>query len=101
MADVVIINKVDTADHKNVVEVQTNTRPVLPAMGYGDRQIKDLEDTINQTPVDMVIIATPIDLGRLININLPSQRVRYQLQEIGLPTLTDLLRARFELLGDD
>jgi predicted GTPase len=55
----------------------------------------DLEETINNTPADMVIIATPIDLARLINIRKPHQRVRYELQEIGQPTLTDLLRERF------
>ncbi len=176
MADVVVINKVDTADHHNVVEVQQNVRSVnktavivkaaspifvddpaairgkrvlvvedgptlthgemaygagvvaanyfdaaeiidprpyavrtiaatyekypttgsvLPAMGYGKAQMADLEETINQTPADMVIVATPIDLAKIINIKLPSQRVRYELQEIGQPTLTDLLRQTF------
>ncbi len=71
------------------------TGAVLPAMGYGGDQMADLEETINRTPADMVIIATPIDLGKIINIKLPSQRVRYELQEIGQPTLTDLLRQRF------
>lgn len=176
LADVVVINKVDTADHQNVVKVQQNIRlvnpkavivkaaspimvedplairdkrvlvvedgptlthgdmsygagyiaatyydareivdprpyavrsisktyetypdtgPILPAMGYGDEQIKDLEATINQTPSDLVLIATPIDLGRLVNINKPSQRVRYKLQEIGQPTLKELLEEKF------
>jgi predicted GTPase len=176
MADVVVINKIDTADHANVVTVQENIRrvnptaaivkaaspifvddpqairgqrvlvvedgptlthgemaygagvvaaqyfeageiidprpyavrtiqatyekypttgAVLPAMGYGAEQMKDLAETINNTPADMVIIATPIDLGRLIDIKLPSQRVRYELQEIGLPTLTGLLEKKF------
>ncbi len=72
-----------------------NTGPVLPAMGYSPEQIADLEETINRTPVDMVLVATPIDLGRLVDIDRPSQRVRYELQEIGRPTLTDLLRATF------
>lgn len=176
LADVVVINKVDTADHQNVVKVQQNIRlvnpkavivkaaspimvedplairdkrvlvvedgptlthgemsygagyvaatyydareivdprpyavrsisktyetypdtgPILPAMGYGNEQIKDLEATINQTPSDLVLIATPIDLGRLVNINKPSQRVRYKLQEIGQPTLKELLEEKF------
>lgn len=176
MADVVVINKVDTADHHNVVEVQQNVRSVnktavivkaaspifvddpaairgkrvlvvedgptlthgemaygagvvaanyfdaaaiidprpyavrtisatyekypttgsvLPAMGYGKAQMADLEETINQTPADMVIVATPIDLAKLIDIRLPNQRVRYELQEIGQPTLKDLLRQTF------
>jgi len=68
---------------------------VLPAMGYGGDQIADLEETINNTPADMVIIATPIDLGRLINIRQPNQRVRYELQEIGTPTLKALITERF------
>ncbi|MCP4183004.1 MAG: GTPase, partial [Hyphomicrobiales bacterium] len=170
MADAVLINKIDTADHKDVVTVQQNIRKVnqrativkgaspvfvddaagirgkrvlvvedgptlthgemaygagvvaaeyfeageivdphpyavrsiaetyakypttgavLPAMGYGRSQIADLEETINQTPADMVLIATPIDLAKLINIQKPSQRVRYELQEIGQPTLSD------------
>ena len=72
-----------------------STGAVLPAMGYGGDQIADLEETINSTPADMVIIATPIDLGKLINIKLPSQRVRYALQEIGQPTLSTLLKERF------
>jgi predicted GTPase len=70
------------------------TGAVLPAMGYGGDQIADLEETISRTPAEMVIIATPIDLGRLINIRQPSQRVRYELQEIGQPDLTQLLRQR-------
>jgi predicted GTPase len=71
------------------------TGPVLPAMGYGSEQMADLEETINRTPVDLVIIATPIDLGRLVDIDKPNQRVRYELQEIGQPTLSDLLRQKF------
>jgi predicted GTPase len=76
-------------------EAYPNTGPILPAMGYGGDQIADLEETINRTPADLVIIATPIDLNRLIDIKLPSQRVRYELQEIGRPTLTELLDERF------
>ncbi|MBP6015947.1 MAG: hypothetical protein KA586_04445 [Candidatus Promineofilum sp.] len=71
------------------------TGAVLPAMGYGREQIADLEESINRTPVDMVLIATPIDLGRLVDIDKPNQRVRYELQEIGRPTLSDLLQERF------
>lgn len=71
------------------------TGAVLPAMGYGGDQMVDLEETINRTPADLVLIATPIDLARLVTINKPCQRVRYELQEIGQPTLTDLLRERF------
>ncbi len=66
---------------------------LLPAMGYGDRQVKDLEATVNATPADLVLIATPIDLRRLINIKVPALRVSYELQEIGRPTLADEIDA--------
>ncbi|MBM4430210.1 MAG: GTPase, partial [Chloroflexi bacterium] len=59
------------------------TGPVLPAMGYGAKQVAELGETINSTPCDLVIIATPIDLRRMVKIHQPSQRVRYELQEIG------------------
>jgi predicted GTPase len=175
MADVIVINKVDTADNKNVVAVQQNSRSVnphatiiraaspifvedpdairgkrvlviedgptlthgemgygagyvaanyfdaaeiidpepyavdsiaatykkypnargiLPAMGYGGEQIEDLEETVNATPADLVLIATPIDLARLIDIEKPAQRVRYALQIIGQPDLKEILRER-------
>ena len=71
------------------------TGDVLPAMGYGDAQIKELEQTINNAEVDLVIIGTPIDLSRLMKINKPTQRVRYELQIIGKPTLEDLLKEKF------
>jgi predicted GTPase len=77
-------------------EKYPSTGAVLPAMGYGDAQMRDLEQTINQTDADLVLIGTPIDLNLLININKPSQRVRYELQEIGQPTLEDLLKAKFK-----
>lgn len=76
-------------------EKYPTTGPVLPAMGYGGDQIADLEETINNTPADLVLIATPIDLGRIINIKLPSQRVRYEFQAVGEPTLSQLLQERF------
>ncbi|MCK4892904.1 MAG: GTPase [Calditrichia bacterium] len=64
---------------------------LLPAMGYDDQQIKDLEKTINQTECDVVIIGTPIDLRKLININKTAVRVTYELQEIGKPDLKETL----------
>lgn len=64
---------------------------LLPAMGYGAKQIKDLETTINKVPCDVVIIGTPIDLSRLIKIEKPSVRIRYDLQEIGNPNLNTIL----------
>ncbi|MEJ2052741.1 MAG: cyclic 2,3-diphosphoglycerate synthase [Calditrichaceae bacterium] len=68
---------------------------LLPAMGYGKKQIKDLEATINKTDCDLVIIGTPIDLRKLVNINKPALRVTYELQEIGKPDLTDVLKKFF------
>lgn len=65
---------------------------LLPAMGYGDRQVKDLEATINKTDCDVVIIGTPIDLRKLVKLNKPAVRVTYELQEIGKPDLTDVLK---------
>jgi predicted GTPase len=64
---------------------------LLPAMGYGEEQMRDLEATIAKTPADVVLVATPIDLRRLIRIDRPALRVRYELQEIGRPDLGDVL----------
>ena len=72
-----------------------NTGAILPAMGYGDAQMKDLEQTINSSGVDLVLSATPIDLTRVIDVKKPMQRVRYELQEIGRPDLRDILSAKF------
>jgi predicted GTPase len=64
---------------------------VLPAMGYGDDQLAELEETINATDCDVVVTGTPIDLGRLIESRHPIRHVRYELEEIGSPTLADVL----------
>ncbi|MEW5872998.1 MAG: cyclic 2,3-diphosphoglycerate synthase [Chloroflexota bacterium] len=72
-----------------------STGSVLPAMGYGEAQTRELEQTINAIDADLVIIGTPIDLTRILKINKPYQRVRYELQEIGQPTLEDILKAKF------
>jgi len=64
---------------------------VLPAMGYGDEQISELEQTIEATPCDLVVVATPIDVGRLLHFSKPTVRASYELQEIGSPTLEDVL----------
>ncbi len=72
------------------------TGNVLPAMGYGDNQVRELEKTIKNADVDLVVIGTPIDLTRVMKIDKPSQRVRYELQEIGKPTLEDILKAKFK-----
>jgi predicted GTPase len=67
---------------------------LLPAMGYGQEQVRDLEATIARTPCDLVLIATPIDLRRVLKLDKPALRVGYELQEIGKPDLADVL-ARF------
>jgi predicted GTPase len=71
------------------------TGPVLPAMGYGDLQIKELAETIEATPCDMVIIGTPIDLRRVVRIDRPAERVWYELQVVSQPTLAEIIQARF------
>lgn len=68
----------------------SGTGPILPAMGYGDAQMHDLQQTIENADVDLVISATPIDLNRVIKVTKPMERVRYELQEIGEPTLVDV-----------
>ncbi|HEV8595705.1 MAG TPA: cyclic 2,3-diphosphoglycerate synthase [Thermoplasmata archaeon] len=65
---------------------------VLPAMGYGDKQVKELEDTINAATCDVVVSGTPVDLRRIVKANKPIVRVRYELDEIGRPNLEDVLR---------
>lgn len=67
--------------------------PVLPAMGYGATMIHELEQTINSADADLVIVGTPIDLSRFLKINKPVQRAYYELQEIGRPTLEDVVAA--------
>ncbi len=67
---------------------------LLPAMGYGEQQMKDLEETINRTDCDSVVVGTPIDLGRILKINKPSTRVKYELQEIGDITLETVLKEK-------
>ena len=76
---------------KATYEKYPSTGEILPAMGYGEEQIRELEETINRSPAELVIIGTPIDLRRLIDISVPSDRVRYELQVIGQPSLDDIL----------
>jgi predicted GTPase len=73
----------------------SETGALLPAMGYGDKQRADLEKTISKTPADIVVVATPIDLGSIIKLDKPFRRVRYELQELGNPTVAELLREKF------
>jgi predicted GTPase len=76
-------------------EKYPNIGKLLPAMGYGKNQIKDLETTINNTECDLVIIGTPIDLRKIVKLNKPAVRVTYELQEIGKPDLMDALKDFF------
>ena len=77
-------------------EKYPHTGIILPAMGYGSEQVHDLEVTINNTPCDLVVIGTPIDLTRILEIKHPMQRVRYELQVIGKPTLEEILQERMK-----
>ncbi|MEM4771873.1 MAG: GTPase, partial [Thermoplasmatales archaeon] len=76
---------------KEVYEKYKQIHNYLPAMGYSPQQIKDLEETINAVPADVVVSGTPIDLARVVKINKPIINVRYELQEIGKPDLKDIL----------
>ena len=81
---------------RETFEKYPTTGTVLPAMGYGEEQTRDLAETIDATPVDLVIVATPIDLRRIVELKKPALRVRYELQEIGEPNLRGILQ---EFLG--
>jgi predicted GTPase len=72
-------------------KIYPNIGTLLPAMGYSDQQLKDLETTINNTECDSVVIGTPIDLNRLIKIKKPNTRVYYDLQEIGFPNFEEVI----------
>jgi predicted GTPase len=76
---------------RETFEAYPRLGPVLPAMGYGEAQVRDLQATIERTPCDVVVVGTPIDLTRLITIRQPTVRVRYELQEIGRPDLAEVL----------
>jgi predicted GTPase len=65
--------------------------PLVPAMGYGDAQVRELEATLNAVDADLVLSATPIDITRLVTLNKPITRVRYELAEVDGPRLVDLL----------
>ncbi|HLQ82645.1 MAG TPA: cyclic 2,3-diphosphoglycerate synthase [Pseudogracilibacillus sp.] len=81
---------------KTTFETYPHLENVLPAMGYGKEQLKDLEATINQTDCDVVIIGTPMDLTRIIDINKPTTRVQYELNEVTEPNLSDVLNQFIE-----
>jgi predicted GTPase len=80
---------------KEVLHLYTHIRHVLPAMGYGEKQIRELEQTISNTPCDLVVAGTPIDLRRLLNVKVPVVRATYEIVEKSKPDLRDLLVALF------
>ena len=80
-----------TGRRAETFELYPEIGTLLPAMGYGDEQVADLEKTINAVECDVVVIGTPIDLTRIVKIDKPTVRVRYELQEIGSPNLEQLL----------
>lgn len=84
---------------KNTFASYPHIKNLIPAIGYASRQIKELEDTINNTPCDVVLIATPVDLTKIIKINKPTVRISYEIEEIGKPTIADIIE-RF-LAGQD
>ena len=67
---------------------------LLPAMGYGRRQMEELRETISRSDAELVLIGTPIDLRRIIELDKPAMRVTYRLQEMGEPTLAEILEER-------
>jgi predicted GTPase len=75
----------------NTFQTYPGIGTLLPAMGYGEQQIKDLEATIANTPCDAVVIGTPIDLSRVVKIKQPTVKVGYELQEIGYPDFKQVL----------
>ncbi|NMC41641.1 MAG: GTPase, partial [Bacteroidales bacterium] len=84
---------------KETFRIYPNIGTLLPAMGYGKQQLKDLETTIEKTECDSVVIATPIDLNRIIRINKPNTRVYYDLQEIGKPDLEEIINTFLQKKG--
>jgi predicted GTPase len=74
---------------------------LLPAMGYGRKQIEELRETIARSDADLVLIGTPIDLRRIVDFDKPALRVTYRLQELGEPTLADLLAEHGLITGTE
>ena len=76
---------------RHVFEEHPHMGAILPAMGYGAEQVRELEQTIAATPCDLVVLGTPVDLRRVIRIARPTARVTYEMEEVGRPTLKDVL----------
>lgn len=81
---------------KEAFEKYPQITQILPALGYGEEQLKELEEVINSIPADLVIVATPINLARVIKMNKENVRVIYELQEIGKPTLKEIIEEKFK-----
>jgi predicted GTPase len=77
---------------KETFERYPHIQRLLPAMGYGEEQMRELQETIEKVKCDLVVIGTPVDLRRVIQINKPSCRATYELEEIGRPTLRDVMK---------
>ena len=78
---------------KATYEKYPNAGNILPAMGYGDKQVSDLQETINATPADVVVEGTPIDLKRIITVNKPIANIRYELEEVEPGTIEEMVKA--------
>ncbi len=78
-----------------IYQKYTHLGPIIPALGYGQLQIRELERTINATPCDSIIVGTPIDLRPVLNLDKPAVRVKYELQEIGSPNLEEIINRKF------
>ncbi|HTX17162.1 MAG TPA: cyclic 2,3-diphosphoglycerate synthase [Bacteroidota bacterium] len=90
-AEIVDPRPYTTGEIRNTFEIYPKIGRLLPAMGYSDRQVRDLGATINKVPCDVVIVGTPIDLKRVVKIKKPALRVTYELEEIGEPNLMTVL----------
>ncbi|UCE29523.1 MAG: GTPase, partial [Candidatus Bathyarchaeota archaeon] len=83
---------------KATFEKHAHLGPLLPAMGYSEKQINELQETINKTPCDLIVIGTPIDLRKILRLRKPATRVRYELQETSEPNLEDIMKQHFARL---
>ncbi len=90
-ADLVDPQEYAVGSIREAYEKYPQLQNLVPALGYSETQLKELEETLNRVPADVVVVATPIDLGRILKLNKPSVRVYYELQEIGKPDLTEIL----------
>jgi predicted GTPase len=79
----------------DTLETFRHREPLLPAMGYSEKQIRELEATIDKSDAEVVVIGTPIDLRRVLKINKPAVRVRYELKQEAGPDLGDIVRSKF------